>query len=826
MRMSSPAPHGAFPLLAVMMAFAVICLTNVVPQRSEAQTATRPVQATLTPGPRLDADKAVVDRVEATLTRSDLSDATLQLLRSELDPVATDVQALVTDLAPRLDAAKARLDQLGPKPEKGPPEAADITAERDTQTKLFNDLDATVKRAKVLGVQVGQQSDAIAARRRALFARSVLERSSSLLSPSLWLAVASDVPSDLRAIRYLGQDWWSGLAGKLSGWKLATVLGLIAFVVGMFVPLMRLSRRIIRRDNEAKPTHLRKALVALWITLVTITVPSISAAAIVGVLDASGLLTLRLAPIARSIALGVLVVSTMVGLARGLLAPGRASWRLIPISDASARKLYSVTIAVPALVAIFETITVLNEAIAVALPTAVATRGLTVVSVAAVLAQALHTIDVIVSKMDQEESAQISSRNWSGPARIFGWLLVSALVGTLLVGYVALGAFLVRQIVYLTGLGAVLYLALTLADEGLTAAFQPKTRLGHTFLVTAGINRDSLEQLVILLSGALRVTLIVVAALLAMAPWRIGSGDLLQSMQAAFYGVSVGDVSLSISTIAVAVVMFAGVVLVTRAVQGWLDVKYLPRTHLDPGLRNSIKTSFGYLGFLAAIAIAAAHMGVSFEKVTYVAGALSVGIGFGLQSVVSNFVSGLIILWERAIRVGDWIVVGADEGYVRRINVRSTEIETFDRATVVVPNSNLMTGVVKNWVRNDRIGRIRLPITVSLAAKPEDLRTMLIGIAKNHDHILSIPSPTVLFTSYADDKMTFELICFVEDVEEGKRTTSDLLFTIHARLVESGVIATPVPAILASPVLEKALSTIAHARSGAEALRDAVGDHA
>ena len=824
--MRSPGPRRATPLWSVILVLAAVWGAGAFSRQSLAQTATGPAQATVAPGPRLDADKAVVDRVEATLTRSDLSDATLQLLRSELDPVATDVQALIADLAPRLDAAKARLDQLGAKPEKGPAEAADITTERDTQTKLFNDLDATVKRAKVLGVQAGQLADGIATRRRALFARSVLERSSSLLSPSLWIAVASDLPSDIRAIRYLGQDWWGGQAGKLSGWQLAAALGPIIFVVGLFLPLMRLSRRIIRRDKDAKPTHLRRALVALWITLVTITVPSVSVAAIVGVLDASGLLTLRLEPIARSVAIGVLVVSTMVGLARGLLAPGRPTWRLIPMSDASARKLYSVTITVSSLVAVFETITVLNEAIAVALPTAVATRGLTVLMVAAALAQALHTIDLIVFKMDQQKTAQTASRNWSGPARILGWLVVTALMGTLLVGYVALGAFLVRQIVYLAGLGAVLYLALTLADEGLTAAFQPKTRLGRTFLVTAGIKRDSLEQLVILLSGALRVTLIVVAALLAMAPWRIGSGDMLQTVQAAFFGFSVGDVSISISTIAVAVALFAGVILVTRAVQGWLDVQYLPHTHLDVGLRNSIKTSFGYLGFLAAIAIAAAHMGVSFEKVTYVAGALSVGIGFGLQSVVSNFVSGLIILWERAIRVGDWIVVGSDEGYVRRINVRSTEIETFDRATLVVPNSNIMTGVVKNWVRNDRIGRIRLPITVGLAAKPEDLRTMLIGVAKDHEHILSIPSPTVLFTSYADDKMTFELICFVEDVEAGKRTTSDLLFTIHAKLVEAGIIVTPGPAVLASPVLEEALGTIARAKSGVDALRTAVGDHA
>ena len=782
---------------------------------SWAQTTAAPAQSTLTPAARLDIDKASVDRVEAALTRTDLSDQTLQRLRGDVDPVAADTQALIADLSPRLDAAKARVDQLGPKPaDKAPAEAPEITAERDAQTKLFNDLDAAVKRAKVLSVQAGELGDRIAAQRRALFARAVLERSTSLLSPTLWVAVARDLPSDLKALRYLGEDWWSGVVGHLSRSNMALVGVLLAFVLGLFIPLMRLSRRFIRRSQDAKPTHLRKALVAVWITAVTVTVPSVTAAAIVALLDAADLLTTRIDPIARSFVIGVLVVSTMVGLARGVLAPGRPNWRLVPISDASARKLYSLTVTISAIVAAFECVTVLNEAIAVAFQTAVATRGLTVLVVAAVLAQALHRIDTIVATLDTSSKPMTTAGNWSGPARIFGWLLVTVLVATVVIGYVALGAFLVRQIVYLTGLGAVLSLMLTLADEGIAAAFQSKTRLGRTFLVTAGLQRDSLDQLVILLSGVLRVALIVVGGLLALAPWRINSGDLLSNLQAAFFGFSVGDVTVSISTIAIAIAMFVAAILVTRAVQRWLDVKYLPNTHLDVGLRNSIKTSFGYLGFLGAVAIAAAHLGLSFEKVTYVAGALSVGIGFGLQSVVSNFVSGLIILWERAIRVGDWIVVGSDEGFVRRINVRSTEIETFDRATVVVPNSNLMTGVVKNWVRNDRIGRIRLPITVGLAAKPEELRTMLIGIAKDHEHILSIPSPTVLFTSYADDKMSFELICFVEDVEAGKRTTSDLLFNIHAKLVEEGIIVAPAPAILASPVLERALDVLATEKKG------------
>ena len=123
-------------------------------------------------------------------------------------------------------------------------------------------------------------------------------------------------------------------------------------------------------------------------------------------------------------------------------------------------------------------------------------------------------------------------------------------------------------------------------------------------------------------------------------------------------------------------------------------------------VRNSIITVAGYVGVIISGAVAFSYLGLSLDKLAIVAGALSVGIGFGLQSIVNNFVSGLILLWERPIRVGDLMVVGDNEGYVRRINVRATEIETFDRSTVIVPNSNLISGVVKNRVRSDRIVRV------------------------------------------------------------------------------------------------------------------------
>ena len=139
----------------------------------------------------------------------------------------------------------------------------------------------------------------------------------------------------------------------------------------------------------------------------------------------------------------------------------------------------------------------------------------------------------------------------------------------------------------------------------------------------------------------------------------------------------------------------------------------MPHTAIEPSLRMSIVTIIGYVGFIVAVVVALGEIGIDPQKIALIAGALSVGIGFGLQSIVSNFVSGLILLAERPIRVGDQIVVKGDEGFVRRISVRATEIETFDKASVIIPNSELITGVVKNWTHSNTLGRLNIKVSVS-----------------------------------------------------------------------------------------------------------------
>jgi small-conductance mechanosensitive channel len=417
----------------------------------------------------------------------------------------------------------------------------------------------------------------------------------------------------------------------------------------------------------------------------------------------------------------------------------------------------------------------------------VALTGLSALLVALFIAATLHSLARAQEQEEENSAKTIAESPWQGPIRLAAWVAVAVIVGAVIVGYTAFAAFLVRQIVWAAFVGSGLYLFVLLANDGIAAALEPRALVGRGIVSSLGMRRDSLGQIATLLSGGTSAALFIAAALLMLAPWGVASTDMFGSLRAAYLGFSVDGITISLASILTTLLIFLVVLGITRAVQRWLELTFLPQTQLDSGLRNSIKTSFGYAGFIVAAATALGYLGLTFSQVAIIAGALSVGIGFGLQSIVNNFVSGLILLWERAIRVGDWVVVGDEQGYVKRINVRSTEIETFDRATMIVPNSNLISGVVKNWVSGDRIGRIRLPLPVNLAADPEQVREILVACAKAHDLVVKIPAPQAIFASMAETGLKFELLCYVGDVETALRVKSDLHFEIFKRFREAGI---------------------------------------
>ena len=195
-----------------------------------------------------------------------------------------------------------------------------------------------------------------------------------------------------------------------------------------------------------------------------------------------------------------------------------------------------------------------------------------------------------------------------------------------------------------------------------------------------------------------------------------------------------------------------------------------------------------YFAIVLGLALAFVYLGIDVPNVALIASALSIGIGFGLQSIVSNFISGLILLSERRIRKGDWVVIGAEEGFVRHVAIRATEIETFDNATVVIPNSNLVSGVVKNWLMPDRSGRIRIAVSVSYEADTDRVVKVLIECARRHPEVLPPhPEPQALLMRFADSGIDFELRCRIRNIAQHPKVKSDLSLAILREFKSTGI---------------------------------------
>ncbi len=242
-------------------------------------------------------------------------------------------------------------------------------------------------------------------------------------------------------------------------------------------------------------------------------------------------------------------------------------------------------------------------------------------------------------------------------------------------------------------------------------------------------------------------------------------------------GIKFGTVDFDLLSILYALLILVIAFSVLPFIKNNLVTSWLKHSNLSSGAKDATQTLVGYGGVAIAVLWALFVLGLNFKNVAIVAGALSVGIGFGLQNIVNNFVSGLILLFERPIRRGDWIVVGNTEGYVRDISIRSTRIETFDRADVIVPNSELISNQVTNWMLSNNVGRLKSAVGVAYGSDVEKVMEVLETIADTHPDVISDHPDypiRVLFINFGDSALNFELRCYVKNVDNRLRIQSDI----------------------------------------------------
>ena len=265
-------------------------------------------------------------------------------------------------------------------------------------------------------------------------------------------------------------------------------------------------------------------------------------------------------------------------------------------------------------------------------------------------------------------------------------------------------------------------------------------------------------------------------------------------------GVKVGEFQLVPGAILSAVAVAVIGCIVLRVFKRWLARSYLPNTQFEPGMQSSITTLLGYVGGILVIAFSLSALGIGIERIAWVASALSVGIGFGLQAIVQNFISGLILLAEQPVKVGDWVVLGTTEGDVRRINVRATEIQLGDRSTLIVPNSEFITKTVRNMTLANAEGRVLIRLPMPLTTDAQRVRELILEACRAHEGVLETPAPSLTLEGIENGLLIFQAIAYVPSPRLAGGVRSDLLFTILDALKQADLpLATPTTLVMAAP---------------------------
>lgn len=251
---------------------------------------------------------------------------------------------------------------------------------------------------------------------------------------------------------------------------------------------------------------------------------------------------------------------------------------------------------------------------------------------------------------------------------------------------------------------------------------------------------------------------------------------------------SLGESDFSLATIIYIFCAFILLSYLSKRVRKLIVNKVLNRTHIEQGAKASIGTVIRFLILMIGTIVIIQSAGIDLSALSLIAGALGVGIGFGLQNITDNFISGIIILFEKPIKVGDRIEVGNVQGDVMNISFRATEVRTNDNIIVIVPNSEFISSRVINWSHNDRNIRFRIPVGVSYKEDPEKVKKILMEVAETNPHVLSNPAPDVFFDEYGDNSINFMLgVWTTTHTDKPPVLKSELYFEIFRRFREEGV---------------------------------------
>ncbi|MCV3764463.1 mechanosensitive ion channel family protein [Rhizobium sp. TRM95796] len=787
------------PFLSLFLAAA---LTAAYGGAALAQTAPQPAATSQPPAEAPSTQRTVVktavdtlrDEVQASVnkaagdlealrgkaTRSSDDDSALSLLKLEADVLAEDIAGSTADLEARYEVVTKRLEELGPAPTDGKAEDKAVTDDRKrlqdekaSMSSLLSDVDA-------LKTEVARVSADITERRRTLFTDTLFRRlpiSSDLLSEASAAATTLSgqmLSATTNSLEFMWNFKRGGFLGAIFGALLAAIL--------FMLPLKRKLAPLAHRDPDVLDPPYFRRVSAGFLSLI---VPAAATAAFVltclVILYNLKVLREDLYAIFASSLWAIVGVYFIWRLSRAIFSPLKPQWRLVDLTDRGARWLVTIGMMLAVINALSsvltQTFTQFGAPVSLSIVKGIAS--------ALLIGGTLIVASFIKPRLPLEDGGP--SRAWPIYVRILLLATGVGLIVTALSGYIGLAQFVSSQVIVTSTIMVTMYIGFSAAHAISESGAFAQTNMGAAIARRHNLDEIRIDQvgLVVGLVGYGLVVLVGVPLILSQ--WGFRAADILGMFVELFTEIHIGNISISLLGIFAGVVVFFAGLFGARWFQRWLDGNVLARSQIDVGARNSVNTALGYAGVVIAAVIGISAAGIDLSSLALIASALSLGIGFGLQTIVQNFVSGLILLAERPFRVGDWIVNGNVEGFVRRISVRATEIETFRNQSVIVPNSQLINAAVGNWTLRNKLARSEIPIGVAYGSDPRKVMDILLEIARSQPLVLTMPEPHVEFVGFGESALNFELRFYLADLFTGMGVRNAIRIEILERFEEEGI---------------------------------------
>jgi potassium efflux system protein len=726
---------------------------------------------------------ADLDRLEKDLDNKSLRYRDLDRNREKLDDIRADIDGFLDNVRPRVDSFKAQVESLGPAPGKdqpGEPEA--VAKQREEWQATLGNLSVAKHAGEAARLRSTQITTRIQDIRRRRFTDRLFERVPETYAGKTWAEAPAQIVYALGQAGGAVVNWWlyNDQPSDIYLVLFITIVlaGALLFAARRGVQTVRIWR------GQEQPPFWRRGAGAAWLIVLRAAPIAIPLIVLYFGLHGQDLMPADVDRLAYSALRSALIITVIFALVTTALAPRHPQWRLIPASDEAAFRIRWLVIALA-------TVYALNLFLGTVRSVAFAPFSVTVVqSCVASVVVALLTMAILRTRLQNSEASLADGApelTWLRALRVPVWTVAIIILLTAAGGYLSLARFISAQLIVTGTILAIVYLIMIWIDAFGQSMSDPEAATGRWIMATFRCEKRRCEQVALPTTLALKLAVLLFSVPLIMLQWGFDWKDISEWSRDLFVGFRVGNTQISIAAILASTMVFAVGYFAARIFQGWLDRQVLEPAGISGSVRHSIRTGVGYVGVIVAALIAISYAGLDLSSLAIVAGALSVGVGLGLQGVVNNFVSGLILLAERPIKVGDHVEVGGEEGLVRRISVRSTEIETFDRANVLVPNSYFISETVKNWTLHNYSRRIIILVNVSYGSDPRRARELLLEIARSHDQVMTNPEPFVALDEFGSQALVFKLYAYVYDLTKGGSIRTDLRISILEKFKEAGI---------------------------------------